>query len=143
MKKSIFWAIGVIIACLLLFNIGSKHVEGVQTEKEWYLSKLDFNFSGIIDSAEKKGQALFRVTHGKIQLDKEAKLKTELRFNGLLDLFLYREDGKIDLMIPEDIHLEKGDSVYIHTNLKVARFFRNGELVAEHSLLKSIRGRPF
>jgi hypothetical protein len=127
---------------LLLFNLGCRHVKGVKSEKGRYLSQLEFDFSGIVDSPEKKGQALFHVTHGRIDLDKESQLKKQLRFNGLLDLFLYR-DGMIDLMIPENIPLKKGDSVYINTNLKVARFFRRGKLISEHPLSKSLRGRPF
>ena len=143
MKRRMFLAVGAIIACVLIFNIGWKHVKGVKSEKEWYLSRLYFDFSGILDSAEKKGQALFHVTHGRIELDREARLKKELRFNGMLDLFLYRNDRKIDLMISQDIQLKKGDSIYINTNLKVARFFRNDLLIAEQPLLKSLRGRPF
>lgn len=143
MKRIMSVVIGVIIACLLIFNIGSKHVSGVKSEKEWYLSQLDFDFSGVLDSTEKKGQALIRVTHGRIRFDREALLKKKLRFNGMLDLFIYRKDGTIDLMIPQDIHLRQGDSVYINTDLKIARFFRDAKLVHEHSLLKSMRGRPF
>jgi hypothetical protein len=143
MKKNLTWAISAGIILLLLFNLGSRHVKGVKSEKDWYLSQLEFDFSGIVDNPEKKGQALFYVTHGRIDLNKESQLKKQLRFNGLLDLFLYRQDGKIDLMIPKNIALEKGDSVYINTNLKIARFFRRGELISEHSLSKSLRCRPF
>jgi hypothetical protein len=143
MKKNLTWAISAGIILLLLFNLGSRHVKGVKSEKDWYLSQLEFDFSGIVDNPEKKGQALFYVTHGRIDLNKESRLKKQLRFNGLLDLFLYRQDGKIDLMIPKNIALEKGDSVYINTNLRVARFFRRGEPIFDHALSKSLRGRPF
>ncbi len=116
---------------------------GVKSEKEWYLSQLKFDFFGMLDSAEKRGQALFHVTKGRIDINRESQLKEELRFNGLLDLFLYRQDGKLDLMISDQIPLKKGDSVYINTDLKTARFFRAGEMIYEQSLLKSLRGRPF
>jgi hypothetical protein len=143
MKRALVWTAIIAFFLLLVWNLGSGHVKGVKSEKHWYLSQLKFDFSGVLDSAEKIGQALFHVTHGRIDVNKEARLKEKLRFNGLLDLFLYRQDGKIDLMIPADILLKKGDSVYINTDLKTARFFRDGEIICEQSLLKSLRGRPF
>ena len=143
MKKVRIW-IGVVgIFILLLWSLGTDHMTGVKSEKEWYLSQLQFDFSGLVDSAEKKGQVLFHVTQGRIDVNKEAQLKDELRFNGLLDLFLYRQDGKVDLMISKDIPLKTGDSVYVNTDLKIARFFRGGKIIYEQSLLKSLRGRPF
>ena len=143
MKKALIWTAIVAFLLLLIWNMGSDHVNGVKSEKEWYLSQLKFDFSAVLDSAEEKGQALFHVTHGHIELDKEARLKDQLRFNGLLDLFLYRQDGKIDLMVSDEVQLEKGDSIYINTDIKIARFFRGGEMIYEQSLLKSLRGRPF
>ena len=143
MKKALIWITIVAVLVLLVWNMGSDHVKGVKSEKEWYLSQLKFDFSGSLDSAEKRGQALFHITKGRIDINRESQLKEELRFNGLLDLFLYRQDGKLDLMISDQVPLKKGDSVYINTDLKTARFFRAGEMIYEQSLLKSLRGRPF
>jgi hypothetical protein len=143
MKKGLMWSAFICLAMVLLFNLGSDHVAGVKSEKEWYLAQLNFEFSGILDSAERPGQVLFHVTHGRIDLEKEATLKQELRFNGLLDLFLYRPDGKMDLMVPQYLSLKQGDSVYVNTDLQVAKFFRKGDEIGEQSLLKSLRGRPF
>ena len=143
MKKVLIWTAIIAVLLLLVWNLVSDHVTGVKSEKDWYLSQLKFDCSGTLDSAEKSGQALIHVKHGWIDVGKEARLKEDLRFNGLLDLFLYRQDSKIDLMISKDILLKKGDSVYINTDLKIARFFRDGEMIYEQSLLKSLRGRPF
>ncbi|WP_276371943.1 hypothetical protein [Chryseolinea sp. H1M3-3] len=143
MKKGLIWTVIVAVVLLLIWNLGSEHVDGVKSEKDWYISQLKFDFSGVLDSAEKKGQALIRVTRGHIEFDKEARLKDKLRFNGLLDLFLYRQDGKIDLMISGQVQLQPGDSVYVNTELKTAKFFRDGEMMYEQPLLKSLRGRPF
>lgn len=128
---------------LLIANILWNHVKGVKSEKQWYLSQLHFEFSAKLDSAEKGGQALLRITQGHIDRQRETELKSDLKYNGWVDLFIYRPDGTLDLMITENIRLAQGDSVYVNTDSGVARFFRNGELIADHSLFKSLRGRPF
>ncbi len=143
MRKRLLWGAAALGLLFLIWNMGRQHVDGVRSEKEWYLSELGFDFSGVVDSAEKKGQALFHVRHGKLDTERENVLKKELRFNGMLDLFIYRADGKSDMMLPDEAGVRKGDSVYVNSQLKIARFFRNDTMIYERSLLKSLRGRPF
>lgn len=143
MKKAGIWISVVSILFLLVWNIFSDHVNGVKSEKQWYLSQLKFDCSGTLDSIENGRHALILIKHGEIDFNKEARLKDELCFNGLLDLFLYRQDGRIDLLISGEPMLMKGDSVSINTDLGTARFFREGRLIHEQPLLKALRGRPF
>lgn len=143
MKRALIWGSSVFLLLLLTANIFWKHVKGVKSEKQWYLSQLDFDFSAKLDSAEKGGQALLTVTHGHIDRKREAMLKAKLQYSGWVDLFLYRADGKLDLMIPGKLHLVQGDSVYVNTDSGLVRFFRNGKQIAAHPLYNSLRGRPF
>lgn len=143
MKKALIWTTIILLFSLLIWNMGSAHVKGVKSEKEWYLSQLKFDFSATLDSAERQGQALVNVVEGRIDFNRENELKKKLRFNGMLDLFLYRGDGKLDLMITNPVRLEKGDSAYVNTDLRKAQFFRDGQMIYEQPLLKSLRGRPF
>ena len=70
-------------------------------------------------------------------------MKEQLEYNGMLDLLLYRDDGRLDLMIVDPHKYIDGDSIYLNSRLSVVRFYRRGELIGEHDLIKSLRGRPF
>ena len=143
MKKWITW-IGVIgILIFLTTRIFTRHVSGVRSEKIWYIKQLDFEFSGELDSADRPGQVLFHVTKGHLNTQKEKEVKEQLKHNGILELLLYRSDSRLDLMIVDPHHYIKGDSIYLNTNLNIARFYRAGKLIGEHELVKSLRGRPF
>lgn len=143
MKKPLIWTAIVFVLILMIWNIADNHVRGVKSEKEWFLTQLKFDFSAKLDSAEKPGQALLNVTHGQIDVAQESRVKEKLRFNGWVDLFIYRPDEKLDLMITGPAELKKGDSVYVNTDLKTAQFFRDGVMIYEQPLYKSLRGRPF
>jgi len=56
MKKALIWTAIIVVLVLLVWNMGSEHVKGVKSEKDWYLSQLKFAFSGTLDISEKTGQ---------------------------------------------------------------------------------------
>jgi hypothetical protein len=61
----------------------------------------------------------------------------------VLDLLLYRDDGRMDLWVPGPHAYIDGDSLYLNSRLNVVRFYRKGELIGEHELVESLRSRPF
>jgi hypothetical protein len=143
MKKWITW-VGLICALIFLtVRMFFHHLTGVKNEKIWYLNELSFEFSGKVDNDDSPGRVLFRVTGGQLNSKRESTVNEQLQYNGMLDLLLYRSDGRMDLMIVDPHNYVTGDSLYLNSRLKVVRFYRHGKLVGEHDLMKSLRGRPF
>ncbi len=143
MKKWIIW-IGVIgLLGFLATRTFSRHVNGVKEEKKWYLQQLDFEFSGRVENPEAPVRVLFRVTDGKLDINREKAVKAQLKYNGILELLLYRNDGKCDLLIRGPHKYIDGDSLHLNSRLGVVRFYRKGKLIGEHDLIRSLRGRPF
>lgn len=143
MTRKIIWIATITVLILLTVRMFAHHVNGVRNEKVWYLEQLGFEFSGELDSAGWPGRVLFHVTGGHLDTEKESEIKEQLKYNGMLDLLLYEDNGKLDLVIPDPHHYLPGDSLYLNSKLKVVRFYRDGKLLGEHDLVKSLRGRPF
>lgn len=143
MKKILIGISAIGMAMFLLIAFFNGHVDGVREEKARYIKNLDFEFSGRLDSAERPGQVLFQVINGKLDRDKERELGAKLEHNGVIEPLLYRPDGKLDLMIPDPHHFRQGDSLYLNSSKNLVAFYRNGKLLSGHSLVKSLRGRPF
>jgi hypothetical protein len=143
MKKRVIWIISISVLILLIGRILTRHINGVSSEKAWYISQLDFEFSGELDSADRPGQVLFHVTKGQLNSEKEKEVKAKLTHNGVLDLLLYRNDNKLDIMIIDPHDYVRGDSLYLNSKLNIVRFYRDGKLLGDHDLIKSLRGRPF
>lgn len=143
MKGKVIWISIVCVLVFLTIRLFRNHGHGVRDEKVWYINELDFEFSGILDSADRPGQILFHVTSGQINRSKESELKKKLKFNGILELLLYRADGKLDLFIQDPHQFNPGDSLYLNSERGLVQFYRNGEMISEHALVRSLRGRPF
>lgn len=143
MKKWIIWTGVICVLTFLTLRMFSRHVTGVKNEKVWYMNELGFEFSGRLDNDDSPGKVLFRVTGGQLNSERESTVNEQLQYNGMLDLLLYRSDGRIDLMIVDPHNYVTGDSLYLNSRLKVVRFYRYGKLLGEHDLMKSLRGRPF
>ena len=140
MKKYIIWISAICILIIIAFR---SHVNAVKAEKTNYVEQLDFEFSGLLDSADRPGQVLFHITSGKFRRDREKEIATRLKHNGVIELLLYRQDGKLDLWIPGAHDFRQGDSLYLDSNRNMVAIYRHGKLLSEHSLVKSLRGRPF
>jgi hypothetical protein len=80
---------------------------------------------------------------GRFDFDKERRVKERLKYNGRLDLFLYRHGKRIELMIDSSFNYRKGDSVFVDCNISTVRIYRNRQLLSENALIRSIKGRPF
>jgi len=143
MKKWITWGVVISVLTFLTTRISTHHVSGVKSERLWYIEQLHFEFSGKLDNLDFPDRVLFRVTSGQLDIEREKAIKEQLKYNGMLDLLLYRDDGRLDLMIIDPHEYINGDSLYLNSGLKIVRFYRNGEFIGEHNLIKSLRGRPF
>jgi len=143
MKKYIIWISIIGILIFLIISTFRGHVNAVKDEKISYVKQLDFEFSGLLDSAERPGQVLFHITSGKFSRDTEREIGTKLIHNGVIELLLYRPDGKLDIMLNGSHDSRQGDSLYLNSNRNIVAIFRHGKLLSEHSLVKSLRGRPF
>lgn len=143
MKKKVIWISAIVTLTLLIIISFRQHVRGMKDEKDWYIKQLDFEFSALLDSAERPGQVLFDVANGKLNREKEKQIASKLKYSGVLELLLYRPDGKLDLLITNPHDFRQGDSLYLNSNRNLVSIYRKGKLLSEHSLVKSLRGRPF
>ncbi len=138
------WILGVAITAmvlLLIYRLFTQHVDGVKTEKAWFLSELNYEFSGEVDTVNRANHILFHITHGHLDTNRENELREQLKYWGQLVLFLYKDD-KIE-MLNGSAKYQPGDSLYLNSDLNVVRIFRKGQLIKESELVGSLRGRPF
>ncbi len=142
MKRGIIIGLSIVILCLLGINMFRQHVNGVKAERAWYIKELGFQFSATIDTVRQSHIRLKEMV-GRFDFDKERRVKERLKYNGRLDLFLYRNGKRIELMIDSSFNYRSGDSVFIDCNVGSARIYRNRQLLSENALIKSIKGRPF
>jgi len=143
MKKRLVWIAAIVILVLLVTRSFFNHVDNVEKEREWYIQQLDFDFSGVIDTIIPPGRVLFHVTNGILNRDRERHLHEKLRYNGMLDLFLYQPNDQVELIIPHSDQLRSGDSVYVNTDQRIVKILRGEKLLVEVDLIESMRGRPF
>ncbi|HPM31452.1 MAG TPA: hypothetical protein PLJ60_14040 [Chryseolinea sp.] len=139
------WIIGVAsfsILSFLILRLVLNHVNGVKEERQWYIDQLHFEFSATIDSVRSR-HILFHLNRTDIDWNTEQKLNEVLQFNGRLDLFLYRPNYKIELMIPDANRYMKGDSLYFNSDKNVIALYRDHHILAEYSVVSSLKGRPF
>jgi len=143
MKKRI--VIILLIAALVLLTIRGfrAHVNGVRNEREWYVKELGFEFSGKVDTVIWPSNLLIGNIKGEIDFGKEERLREDLQYNGMLDLFLYHPNEIVELNIDSAWTYRKGDSVYINCRENVVRTYRGDKLLGQKQLIRSIRGRPF
>lgn len=140
MKKWILIGSALILV-LLAIRAYKNHVDGVQAERRSYIRELNFDFSGVVDTVTDHGHLLFHVT-GSMDRGREKTLNAELHFNGMLDLFLYK-DNQLELMLNGAHLCRRGDSVYVNSDQNIVKVFRKKKLVVRGELINSIRGRPF
>jgi len=140
------WTLTLSIAAILIiltYRLFNKHVAGVAAEKQWYIEQLNFKFSGVIDSVNRPGHILFSVTHGSLDRQQERRLNNRLTSNGVLDLFLYKPNERLELMLPHAHRFHGGDSIYINSSQNLVQVYRGDSLLLHHQLVPLLRGRPF
>jgi hypothetical protein len=141
-KKGIIITVSITILFLLVINMFRQHVNGVKSERAWYIKELGFQFSASVDTI-RTGHIRLHQIIGRFDFDKEKRVKEKLKYNGRLDLFLYRNHDKLELMIDSAFNYRTGDSVFVDCYAGLVRVYRDKQLLSENSLLRSIKGRPF
>jgi hypothetical protein len=142
MKKGIVIASSITILLLLAINMFRQYVNGVKSERAWYIKELGFQFSATVDTIRESHIRLHQI-NGSFDFGKERRVQEKLQYNGILALFLYKNEHDIELMIDSAYNYRKGDSVFVDCKNSLVRIYRSDELLSENELLRSIKGRPF
>jgi hypothetical protein len=142
-KRTLITLSGLVLVSLLVYRLFHRHVDGVKAERVQYVQDLNCEFSAIVDTVENEGNILIVYEPGSVDTEMEFRLNQKLKYNGMLDLFLYRPGNRILLMIDSAAFYRRRDSLYINCQQNIIRTYRNNRLRSEKPLLNSIRGRPF
>lgn len=142
MRKWIIVFASVGILSFLILRLFNNHVDGVRNERQWYIEQLNFEFSAVIDSVRRR-HILLHLKEEDIDWHQESRVKKKLKYNGVLDLFLYRANHRIELKIDSANLYLKGDSIYLNSNKNLIRIYRANKLISEYELSESLKGRPF
>ncbi|MEJ7643875.1 MAG: hypothetical protein WKF87_04735 [Chryseolinea sp.] len=141
MKKWIFGFAIVAIISILIYRAFTEHVNGVETERTWFLQELNYDFSAVVDTVHRPNHLLFHVTHGSLDRTAEEEVGKRLKYWGQLTLLTYYGD-QFELM-NGSAKYKKGDSLYLNSRENITRIYRNGKLIKEFELTRALRGRPF
>jgi hypothetical protein len=148
MKKGIVIAASIIFLMILIFRMFYTHFDRVRTEKLSYVEKLNFEFSGRIDSVKllnsrKNGLLFFHIITGEIDKAAEDKLNLHLNHNGELRFILYKGNDKMAISMDEADRYRSGDSMLVNTSENKLKFFRGNEIISEKKVTEALNGRPF
>jgi hypothetical protein len=146
MKKWLIISLSAPALGLLAYNAIRKKAGRVLEEREWYVSQLDYKFSGKIDSVRRIGsQKGFIIFHTNDSIDEtlEPFLNRKIKSNGRLRFLVFNPPGKITIFSPAGGKAMAGDSIYVDSAADRLYIFRDGEKVTESVISKYLRGRPF
>lgn len=140
MKRWTLWTIIVFAFLLLVVRLIYSRFDHLEREKAWYISELHYDFSARVDSLVRPGRALITVTFGDFDPNREWQLKGNLKYHGILHLFISREE-RYDVRVPLEASLK--DSLHVRSDMNQMSLYRNGELVVSRPLSEFLRQRPF
>ena len=122
-------------------------VNDSDSERQWYISQLGFEFSGEVDSVIMHGKyhglLLFHITNGKIDKSKERKLQHKLKDNRRLELFVHQGEGQFEMITPIAYKYLRGDSIYVNTSEDRISLYRKNKLISQYEVMASLRSAPF
>jgi hypothetical protein len=121
MRKGLIWTAVVMLVLLMMARLLYARLGHLDKERAWYISELDCNFSGRIDSLIPPGRALVSITYGDFDPDREWKLKKRLKYHGMLHLFISRKKG-YDVRVPSEAALH--DSLCINSKQDQLSLYR-------------------
>ncbi|MEQ1585177.1 MAG: hypothetical protein ABL895_04820 [Cyclobacteriaceae bacterium] len=147
MKKLIIIAVSILAFLLLTLVTLTNHFDGVKNEKQSYVEKLNFQFSGTIDSVEflskKEGLIFFHLTNGTADKSLEDKLNAQLKHNGDLRFILFKPNNRVAIITSTADKYQSGDSLYVNTDMDKISIFREGRVISENKVTEALNGRPF
>jgi hypothetical protein len=147
MKK---WIIIILSGSLLLFLAGRTFfvkINSIETERQWYIDHLDFEFSFQVDSvvANEKGSGYLtcHLISGELDYSKEPSLNKQLTHYKQIKFLRYRADKRCDIIYRKANHSLAGDSIQINSSSNQVLFFRNGETIGKARIGNFLRERLF
>ncbi len=151
MKRTLFVLAGIGLLCLLLVvRLFFRQHDGFDSEREWFVKNVRYEFSARVDSVkmlnENTGRLYCRVTSGMPQSHREDSLKQYFKEHDMLYLIFHQSRDSIVFLIPENAQqIEKGDSVHVSSSGNDIRFFRQGKQINNTTLTQTLTGygRPF
>src|SRR5437762_2819771 len=116
MKKWMIISLSVLGLALLSYNAIRQKVNRAGDERRWYVSRLNYKFSGRVDSVRRinrqKGFIIFH-TNDSIDETIENYLRLKGRSKGGMRSLMFRPAGKITIFSTAGGKAEVGDSLYI------------------------------
>jgi len=150
MKKTLLILGGIGLLCVLLVaRLFFRQHSGLETERDWFVKGLRYEFSAEVDSIKmfnkNAGRLWCRVTAGNPQTDREDSLKLLFKEHDMLYLIFRHSGDSITFIAPNAGQVNKGDSVRVSSEKNSIQFFRDGEPVASDKLSQTLTGftRPF
>jgi len=147
MKKWIIITASIFAFLFLTLRTLKNHVDGVRNEKQSYVEKLNFQFSGTIDSVEflskNNGLIFFHLTNGTAEKAVEDKLNDQLKYNGDLRFILFKSNDRVSIITSMANKYQSGDSLSVNTNMDKISFFRDSRVISENKVTEALNGRPF
>lgn len=134
----------------LLGNLAFKFynkVKSLESEREWYVSRLAYNFSATVDTVKflngnvGPGRLFCFITDGTIRLGVEDSLMhhlkhfTELRFNES------KSDDSVIFVLPGADRWKAKDKVLVNTPSDELKIFREDVLIYEDKVSNLLEGR--
>lgn len=125
------------VALLLVIRIFFSEFNGHEKEREWFVSKLHYEFSVVVDSAQQHHRVFAdgRVTAGDPKFYREDSLKNSLTEYGNLQLVTRYHNDSISFALndfPEKI--QRGDSIRFSSKENMVSVFRSGKPVVSKKM---------
>jgi hypothetical protein len=150
MKRTILILGAIGLVCfLLILRLFFRQGDGMEQEREWFARSVRYEFSAHVDSVKmfnpNAGRLECRVTSGDVQSHREDSLKRLFKEHDMLYLIFNHSHDSLSFIFPNANVVAPGDSVRISSENNAIQFFRDGKLVATHSMSESLTGfsRPF
>lgn len=143
------WIVLATTALLLLaVRAVYKHIQGVRSEKVWYINQLNYQFSAHVDSVaifptDNRGLVYLHLTGGDVESSTEAAVNRKLKYNDRLRFIHHIDDHKLWFFTGEINKYNSGDSIHVNTDENKIMVYRNGGFFTESEIAAQLIGRPF
>jgi hypothetical protein len=148
-KKTYLFA-GIVVMLLLAGNLILKFITRIrafETERQWYVDHLHYNFSSSIDSlvfikgSVGLGKVMCSITRGRIDHSVETELNRSLKHHSTLRFNETTTPGKLQFTLPGAERFLRNDSVVVNSAINAFRVYRNGKEIYTDKLYNLLEGR--
>ena len=149
--KTLLLILGVGLVCALTFRLIYIKANGGSTERQWYTSNLDYDFSLRIDSVRMfngdvgLGKISCTITRGYPSPTVEDSLNHLLTHHDWLQFLAPGSGRNRELILMRAELLKPADSLSVNSSKDFVQVFRGGQLIYENELSSTLeaRGNPF